>query len=705
MAEADALERNGFWEGALAARDRALDGDQWSEDERVAAQLDQIRLLLKLDRELDAEQLLRALADAADRFSIDASQRHALLTARTALALDEPGPALDALDRYLDLDGPARAVVRLERAYQLERLGRLDDARHAADRAIADHTLPDDLRRSATWFVATILDRSDEAEAAIARYREVIESAPWPGHPDLPAATGRIASLSAEIDDPEAAAEAEAAWRTLINDYPARAEALTALEQLLSRGSGVDPLVAGIVRYRHAQYGLAREQFIVVLSNPASVSDAVAAEYYIAAINEDLDAPDSAVLGYLAAIERDPQHELAANARWWAAQLIEARGESAEELYLALVETRPGSEFAPQAATRHAWYAIERRDWGSAAQRFRDAANLGADFWPLIERQRLLLWSGIAYREARDAANAALTWERTINLLPGDWYALRAAELLGAPRPELDPRLEARDWLADTVVPEPQGAALDRVHLLAAGQLRLGGWDDAADAQLRQWVADHEGDAWALWEIATELDEAGEVSVAAAAAAALLNAAGLGWWEAPVEIVRIAYPAPWPKLVGAVEATDGVDPQLLYSLIRRESLYDPDARGFAGEIGLTQVIPLTSGDIAAALREAHDHERLARPETAIRYGAWYLGAQLRAFDGVVPEALAAYNAGPGSAARWLETAAAAGSGLAPDVAVDVFVAMIDFSSTNAYVLSVMESWAAYRALAAAEAVR
>ena len=68
MAEADALERNGFWEGALAARDRALAADQWSEDERVTAQLDQIRLLLKLDRTLDAEQQLRALADAAGRF-------------------------------------------------------------------------------------------------------------------------------------------------------------------------------------------------------------------------------------------------------------------------------------------------------------------------------------------------------------------------------------------------------------------------------------------------------------------------------------------------------------------------------------------------------------------------------------------------------------------------------------------------------------
>lgn len=698
LAEADALERNGFWEDALASRQRALaQPDALSADERITAQLDQLRLLLRLDRAADADELARRV-DAAD-LSDEPEQRLALLTARTALALDEPGPALAALDRYVELGGPARAAMHLERAQLLERLGRADEARHAANRAAANPSLPASPRRSATWLAATLLDSAGEAEAAISRYEEVIAQAPWQSHPNIPPATARIGALSAALGDTEAA---ETAWRRLITEFPRRDEALAALDRLAEIGVAVDPLLAGIVFYRHGEYARARERLITVLGDPPGAADAAAAEYYIAAINEDLGDLEGAVLGYLAAIDRDPDHDLAADARWWAAELLEARGESAEQLYAALFPSKPLSRFAPEAAARHAMYALERGEWEEAAQRFRDAANVGADYWDVVERQRLLLWSGIAYRQAGDAANATSTWERAINLSPGGWYALRAADYLGLPKPQLDAALAPADWLAERVGPRPESFALNALAWLAAEQLRRVGYDDAADAHLFQWVADHEGDAWSLWEIAQLLSEAGETSAAAAAAAACLRAADAGWRDAPAAITRIAWPTPWFDLASSSAFAEDVDPLLLYSLIRRESLYDPDARGLAGEIGLTQVIPPTGGDIARALGEEHDHERLARPETAFRYGSWYLGAQLRGFDEVAPVALAAYNGGPGNAARWLEAAGPAIAQLPEESLIDAFVSAIDFPSTRTYVRIVMEGWAVYRALAATE---
>ena len=443
-------------------------------------------------------------------------------------------------------------------------------------------------------------------------------------------------------------------------------------------------------------------QFIIVLSDPSSEAERAAAEYYVAAINEELEEFGGALAGYQAAIGHDPGHDLAADARWWAAELLEARGESGEDLYSDLFRMAPSSRFAPAAAARHASYALLRGNWGEAARRFRDAANVGADHWSLIERQRLLLWSGIAYRQAGDEPNAEQIWERTINLQPGDWYALRAADYLGAARPAIDAALETESWLTERAGPRPEPFALDAAHWLAAEQLRRVGYDDGADAHLFQWIADHEGDAWALWEIARLLGEAGEISGAAAAASACLRAVEAGWWEAPAELVRAAYPTPWRDLAVPFAGAEGVDPLLLYSLIRRESLYDADARGAAGEIGLTQVIPLTGGDIARALGEEHDHERLARPETALRYGAWYLGAQLGNFDGSAAVALAAYNGGPGNAARWLEAAAATAAVLPAESAVDAFVAAIDFPSTQSYVRVVLEWWGVYRALAALE---
>lgn len=694
MAEADALERNGFWEDALAGRERALaQPDALSEDERLTAQLDQVRLLLRLGRAAPADELARRID--APGLPEAAAQRLALLAARAALALDEPAPALAAFDRYIESDGPARAYVQLERARVLERLGRFDEARHAADRAIASPVLPEILRRSANWLVATLLDEAGEAEAAITRYQEAIDAAPWTGHPDIPAAVARIAALSAGLGDLDTA---EAGWRRLIDEFPRRAEALTALEQLRSRGYAVDSLSAGIVRYRHSQPGPARQEFILVLSDPPNDADRAAAEYYIAAINEDLGETDGAILGYLAAVGHDPQHDLSADARWWAAELLEARGDSAEDLYGDLYRITPGSRFAADAAARHAMYALRREDWAEAAQRFRDAANFGADHWSLVERQRLLLWSGIAYRQAGDETNAQLSWERSVNLEPGDWYALRAMTYLGLPALQIDPALDAGRWLIERFGAHPSAFALDAEAWFAAEQLRLVGYDDAADAHFYRLAAIYEGDGWALWELARLLNAAGETSAAVSAAAACLRAAEAGWWEAPAALVRLAWPVPWSTVAVAAATNEGVDPGLLYGLIRRESLYDPDARGLAGEIGLTQVIPPTGAEIARALGEEHDHERLARPETAFRYGAWYLGAQLGSFDGVEPVALSAYNGGPGNAARWLETAEPAIALLPAESMVDAYIAAIDYPGTKAYVRAVMEAWTIYQAL-------
>ena len=179
----------------------------------------------------------------------------------------------------------------------------------------------------------------------------------------------------------------------------------------------------------------------------------------------------------------------------------------------------------------------------------------------------------------------------------------------------------------------------------------------------------------------------------------LLSALEVDWPSAPVAVVGAVYPSPWPELVREFAATDGVDPLLLWSLIRRESLYDADARGAAGEVGLTQVIPLTGGDIAQGLGITYDHDDLARPQLAIRFGSWYLSAMLEGFEQLPIVALAAYNAGPGTALRWESEAL-----LAPNAAgsyEDSFMWALDFATTRRYVRNVIESQAAYRALESA----
>ena len=66
-----------------------------------------------------------------------------------------------------------------------------------------------------------------------------------------------------------------------------------------------------------------------------------------------------------------------------------------------------------------------------------------------------------------------------------------------------------------------------------------------------------------------------------------------------------------------------------------------------------QIMPDTGREIAEALNEPFDEEKLFEPDVSIRYGCFYLRQQLDRFDQNVAVTLAAYNAGPHRASLWL----------------------------------------------------
>jgi soluble lytic murein transglycosylase len=135
----------------------------------------------------------------------------------------------------------------------------------------------------------------------------------------------------------------------------------------------------------------------------------------------------------------------------------------------------------------------------------------------------------------------------------------------------------------------------------------------------------------------------------------------------------------------------GIDPLLLYAMMRQESLFNPSATSWVGARGLTQVMPETGAGIAQRLDVSPFRpDDLYQPPLSIRFGAFYLAAQIDALegDGRVHGGLAAYNGGPGNAQRW------AGGGSIPDP--EAFVAAIDFAETKDYVMSVYAFYGTYR---------
>lgn len=685
VSEAAALEHNGYWEQALAVRESAIaEGEALSAESLTSLRLDRVRLLLRLERPADAQQ---ALAEIDVLLSAGASRRHALLRARAALMLAQTDAAVAAMSEYVNSDSPAWAVMALEIARALRGAGRGGEALEWAERALGG-SLPAQDRLRALHVAATELDIAGDTERALHRYAELLRDSPW--RDDQAAALSRIGALQSAQGDTSAA---QKAWTTLVNEYQGYAESSEALALLLDSGAEVDQLTIGIIRFHEERYVDARNAMLNVLGSSGELSEQVAGEFYIAAIHQRNNDPASAALGYAAVIGRDASDPLAAESAMRLADFAIAAGDrlTAQEHWRRVMLEHPGHERAIEAARRWASLATARGQWLDAAQRFRDAANSGADFWGDRVRQELLLWSALMYREAGDLETGVALAEKVVEIDPVGYYALRAAQVFELGTVELM-ELSTDEWLArltgEANPPQLDIGAVSQWQ--AARDLRLGGFDELADRMLLALIEELAGDPWALTAAAEYLSERGEFSASARAAERVLGVFGLDWTEAPPALLQLAYPQPWPDVMRLHATAEGVDPLLLWSLIRRESFYDSDARGLAGEVGLTQVIPLTGSDIAAGLGIEYQHDDLVRPELAIRFGAWYLQRQLDGFSNEPVMALAAYNAGPGNAARWEDAAPLAGA--------DGFLAALDFNSTRMYVQYVIETLAVYQAL-------
>ncbi len=149
--------------------------------------------------------------------------------------------------------------------------------------------------------------------------------------------------------------------------------------------------------------------------------------------------------------------------------------------------------------------------------------------------------------------------------------------------------------------------------------------------------------------------------------------------------------AGWPI---PVEPPPGIERAVALALMRQESNFEVGAVSPAGARGLMQLMPGTARAMARELKEPALANRLHDPQSNMRLGTAYLAKRLDEFDGAVPLALAAYNAGAHRVRQWLD---ANGDPRTGSVDPIDWIELIPFSETRNYVMRVIESVTVYRA--------
>ncbi len=103
-------------------------------------------------------------------------------------------------------------------------------------------------------------------------------------------------------------------------------------------------------------------------------------------------------------------------------------------------------------------------------------------------------------------------------------------------------------------------------------------------------------------------------------------------------------PRRFESTVHSISHRYGVDPDLVWAVMKAESNFNPHARSPKGARGLMQLMPGTARQYKVL--DLHD------PAENINGGVRYLRVLLDRFDGDVRLAVAAYNAGPRTVERY-----------------------------------------------------
>jgi soluble lytic murein transglycosylase len=299
-----------------------------------------------------------------------------------------------------------------------------------------------------------------------------------------------------------------------------------------------------------------------------------------------------------------------------------------------------------------------------------------------------LFWAGKTAEHLGDFDQAGRFYRRAAQGFPRSYYSARAVALGHRRKAALTPR-PPRDLRpgSETQMRQIQGVE----YLKRADALHQLGLTDLARREMQAAERLNSGAPPALRLIRDRYELLGLLDSALRLSVRLFVGQGNQG-----EIHRIYPNYYWDQIV-QVASEEEIDPYLVLSVIRQESSFNEEAVSRAGALGLMQIMPQTGRTLAHSLgMQRFERRSLFDPEVSIRLGSRFLGDQVRHFTAGPAQdlgfelGLAAYNAGPHNARRWLKRI--------PYEDPDAFIERIPYHETRLYVKLVLKNYTIYKAL-------
>jgi soluble lytic murein transglycosylase len=373
-------------------------------------------------------------------------------------------------------------------------------------------------------------------------------------------------------------------------------------------------------------------------------------------------------------LRRYPGDANAAEALYAMGRMDEAAGHGAQAMatYGRLVRSYPHAPVAAEAGWRIGWVLYRQQRWAEAAEAFARAVQRS----PSIAVDAMY-WQARSLESAARVTDARVLYRRLLDKDPTNYYAYWAERRLGQVRTVSAKALPRRSSVAIPSAPLP---SVDTYHLTRARELQAMGILPLARRELRAFERGNRA--------------------AASLPSFLIDAypAVDGYRDA----IRLAhtisssarfvfYPlAFWPQITTNT-SHNGVDPFLVLSLMRQESMFDPEALSPADARGLMQLMPKTAVQIARRVgRPAPSPVDLYDADVNIMLGVAHLRYLLDLYGGNPMKALAAYNGGEDAVARWDRQSGG--------LDLDEWVESITYRETRSYVKKVISNQLRYENL-------